>query len=41
MSITQRFGAGCSITVLSWNSDCEGISSRQTSPGEWTKPTFA
>src|ERR1019366_6807836 len=39
MSITQRSGAGCSITALSWSSDCEGISSRQTSLGEWTKPT--
>ena len=27
MSITPRSGAGCSITVLSWSSDCEGISS--------------
>jgi hypothetical protein len=41
MSITQRFGAGCSITGLSWSSDCEGISSRQIGLGEWTKPTFA
>ena len=39
MSITQRSGAGCSITALSWSSDCEGISSRQTSLGESTKPT--
>jgi len=38
-STTQRSGAGCSITALSWSSDCEGISSRQTSLGEWTKPT--
>ena len=41
MSITQPSGAGCSITARSWSSDCEGISSRQTSRGEWTKPTFA
>jgi DDE domain len=27
MSITPRSGAGCSITALSWSSDCEGISS--------------
>src|SRR5664280_1540655 len=40
MSITQRSGAGCSITALSWSSDCDSISSRQTSLGEWTKPTF-
>jgi hypothetical protein len=39
MSITRRSGAGCSITDLSWSSDCEGISSRQTSLGGWTKPT--
>ena len=38
MSITQPSGAGCSITARSWSSDCEGISSRQTSRGEWTKP---
>src|ERR1017187_8366125 len=37
-STTQRSGAGCSITALSWSSDCEGISSRQTSLGGWTKP---
>jgi hypothetical protein len=37
----QRFGAGCSIKGLSWSGDCEGISSRQASLGEWTKPTFA
>src|SRR5271156_5217930 len=41
MSITQPSGAGCRITARSWSSDCEGISSRPTSPGEWTKPTFA
>ena len=41
MSITQQSGAGCRITARSWCSDCEGISSRQTSRGEWTKPTFA
>src|ERR1039457_875039 len=41
MSITPRSGAGCNITALSWSSDCEGISSRQTSLGEWTKPTSA
>jgi hypothetical protein len=41
MSITQRSGAGCSITALSWSSDCDSISSRQTSLGEWTKPTPA
>ncbi len=41
MSITQRSGAGCSVTALSWSSDCEAISSRPTSLGEWTKPTFA
>ena len=29
------------ITALSWNSDCESISSRPTSLGEWTKPTSA
>ena len=29
MSITQRSGAGCSITALSWSSDCAGISSRK------------
>src|SRR5450759_5590815 len=40
MSTTQWSGAGCSITALNWSSDCEGISSRQTSLGEWTKPTF-
>src|SRR5664280_2918081 len=28
-----------SITTLSWSSDCESISSRQTSLGESTKPT--
>src|SRR5664280_2599551 len=38
-STTRRSGAGCSITALSWSSDCEGISSRQTSLGEWTTPT--
>ncbi len=32
MSITQRSGAGCRITARSWSSDCEGISSRPTSP---------
>src|SRR5450759_3615222 len=41
MSITPRSGAGCNTTVLSWSSDCEGISSRQTSLGESTKPTSA
>src|ERR1019366_9377269 len=40
MSITPRSGAGCSITALSWSSDCDSISSRQTSLGGWTKPTF-
>ena len=39
MSTTQRSGAGCNITVMSWSSDCEGVSSRQTSLGESTKPT--
>ena len=39
MSITPRSGAGCSITALSWSSDSDSISSRQTSLGEWTKPT--
>jgi hypothetical protein len=27
------------ITALSWSNDCEGISSRPTSRGGWTKPT--
>src|SRR5271157_593133 len=27
-------GAGCSVTALSWSSDCDSISSRQTSRGE-------
>jgi transposase, IS6 family len=36
-SITQGSGAGCSVTVLSWSSDCDGILSRQTSLGGWTK----
>jgi hypothetical protein len=40
MSITQRYGAGYSVTALSWSSECEGILSPQTSLGEWTKPTF-
>jgi hypothetical protein len=40
-STTQRSGAGCSITALSWSSDCDSISSRQTSLGEWMKPTSA
>jgi len=31
-SITPRSGAGCSVTALSWSSDCDGILSRQTSP---------
>jgi len=39
MSITQRSGTGCSITALNWSSDCDSISSRQTSLGESTKPT--
>src|SRR5664279_1104466 len=38
-STTQRSGAGCNTTAPSWSSDCENISSRQTSLGEWTKPT--
>ena len=33
MSTTQRFSAGCSITALSWSSDCGSISSRPTSRG--------
>ena len=33
MSITQRSGAGCRITARSWSSDCDRISSRQTSRG--------
>jgi hypothetical protein len=40
MSITQRYGAGYSVTALSLSSECEGILSPQTSLGEWTKPTF-
>jgi hypothetical protein len=30
-STTQRSGAGCNITSLSWSSDCDTISSRPTS----------
>src|SRR5215469_1749604 len=41
MAITQRSGGGCSITALSWSSDCEGVSSGQTSRGVWTKPRSA
>ena len=41
MSVTQRSGAGRNITALSWSSDCDRISSQQTSRGGWTKPTSA